>query len=105
MPLLAKLLTLVGASIFGLISSMFGAKIAVRLIAVATLAALYGASVVLFTTTITPWLSGVFTSPYGQLLGLLFPPAAGTVLASLSAYWIVVAGQRYTARLVRMAVG
>ena len=105
MPLFAALLSSIGTSIFTLIASLVGAKLAVRLLAVATLATAYVSGVVLFSTTIAPWISSVFTSQYGQLLGLLFPPVSGTVLAALSAYWASVIGFKYVASLTKMAVG
>ena len=105
MPLLAALLKSIGMGIFGIVVAAVGVKSAIRLTAVATLAALYVSSVVTFTTMITPWLTGVFNTQYGSLLGLLFPPVSGTVLASLSAYWVIVAGNKYLVRLTRMAVG
>lgn len=105
MPLLAKLLLGLLSPIFSLIVAAIGVKAAIRLTAVATLATIYLSCVIYFTTMIVPWLAGVFSSAYGQFLGLLFPPISGSVLAGLSAYWICVAGQKYVARLTKMAVG
>lgn len=105
MPLLGKLLAAVGSSIFGLIAGIVGAQLAARLTAVAGLAALYISCVVYFTQVIGPWLAGVFSSQYGQLLGLLFPPVSGSVLAGLVGYWGCVAGLKYVGSLTKMAVG
>lgn len=105
MPLLATFLGSILSSIFGFLAAVTGAKIAVRLVAVATIGALYVASVLAFSNIIAPWLSGVFSSQYGQLLGLLFPPVAGTVLSALAGYWGTVAAFRYVQSLTKMAVG
>lgn len=105
MPLLAAFLGTIGTSIFGLVAAIFGAKIATRLLAVAALATIYISCVVYFTSMISPWLSGVFSSTYGQLLGLLFPPISGTVIASLAGYWGCVASLKYVSSLTKMAVG
>lgn len=105
MPLLATLLSTLGASIFGLIAAITGAKIATRLLAVAALATLYISCVVYFTTIIGPWIGTIFSGQYGQLLGLLFPPISGSVLASLAGYWGCVAGLKYVSSLTKMAVG
>lgn len=105
MPLLAKLLAAVGGSIFALIAGLTGAKIAARLIAVATLAGIYVSCVVYFSSMVSPWLLGVFSSAYGQFLGLLFPPVAGSVIASLIGYWTCVTGLKYVSSLTKMAVG
>ena len=105
MPIFAALFKSVGLWIGGLIISVIGVKAAIRLTAVATLAAIYISCVVYYSAMILPWLAGIFVTAYGALLGLLFPPVAGTVLASLSAYWICVAGQKYVSRLTKMAIG
>ena len=58
-----------------------------------------------FTGLIGPWLGTLFSSTYGQLLGLLFPPISGTVVASLAGYWSCVIGVKYVSSLTKMAVG
>lgn len=105
MPLLAALFSGLMTSVFTLMASLVGAQIAARLLAVGAVATLYVASVVTFSQVIAPWISNVFSSQYGQLLGLLFPPVAGTVLASLIGYWGAVAAYKYVSSLTRMAVG
>lgn len=105
MPLLGTLLLSLLKPIFNLIAWAIGVKNAIRLTAVATLATIYLSCVIYYSEMIVPWLTGVFSTAYGAFLGLLFPPISGTVLASLSAYWICVAGQKYVARLTKMAVG
>lgn len=105
MPLFASLFSGIASSIFGLIAALVGAKIAARLTAVGALAVIYISCVVYFTTIIAPWLAGIFESQYGQLLGLLFPPISGSVLASLAGYWGCVTGLKYVSSLTKMAVG
>lgn len=105
MPLFAKLFAAIGGGIFSLIAALVGAKLAARLVAVASLAAIYISCVVYYTRMITPWLEGVFATAYGQFLGLLFPPISGTVIAGLVGYWTCVAGLKYTSSLTKMAFG
>lgn len=105
MPQLAALLLSIGKPIFDLIAALVGVRNAIRITAVGTLATIYLSCVIYFTQMVGPWLSGVFATTYGQLLGLLFPPISGSVLAGLSAYWICVAGQKYVAKLTKMAIG
>lgn len=105
MPLLATLLSGFGSAIYGLFAAILASRVAVRMSAVLALAAIYISCVVYFSTMIEPWLSGVFATQYGQLLGLLFPPVAGSVMASLAAYWTCVIGLKYTSSLTKMAVG
>lgn len=105
MPLLGTLLSSLLTGLYGLIAAIVGAKAAIRVTAAVTLATIYVACVVHFTTLIGPWIGNIFTTGYGMLLGLLFPPIAGSVVASLSAYWICVAGQKYVTKLTKLAVG
>lgn len=105
MPILGKLLLGLLTSIFGVFGAIVGAQYAVRLAAVATVAGLYVASVAVFSGVIGPWIGAVFNTQYGQLLGLLFPPVAGTVIAALVTYWASVAAFKYLSSLTKMAAG
>lgn len=105
MGAIVTLLGAIGSSIFGLIAALVGGKLAARLTAVASLAAIYLSCVVYFTTMIGPWIGSVFSSQYGQLLGMLFPPISGSVIAALVGYWGCVAGLKYVSSLTKMAVG
>lgn len=105
MPIFAALFGSIGTAIFNLLAGLVGAKYAVRLLAVASLAAIYVSCVVYYSQLVGPWLAGVFSTQYGQLLGLLFPPVSGSVIAGLSAYWTCIIGVRYTSSLTKMAVG
>ncbi|EKD78667.1 MAG: hypothetical protein ACD_41C00301G0002 [uncultured bacterium] len=105
MPLLATFLASIGGAIYSLMVAMVGVKLAARMTAVFFLAGIYISCVVFFSTMIVPWLTGVFSSQYGQLLGLLFPPMAGSVIASLGGYWTCVIGIKYVSGLTKMAVG
>lgn len=105
MPLLATFLGSIGTGIYSVLLAMFGAKIATRLSAVLLLATIYISCISLFMGLIEPWLAAMFSSTYGQLLGLLFPPVAGTVVAGLGTYWTCVIGVKYVSSLTKMAVG
>lgn len=105
MPIIGSLLTYLFGSVLSFFSIFTSAKIAVRLTAVTFLAGIYLSCVVYYTTMIGPWLLDLFSTQYGQFLGLLFPPVSGSVLAGLSAYWICIVGVRYTSTLTKMAVG
>jgi Family of unknown function (DUF5455) len=87
MPILGGLLVSLFTGLGGLFSAIFGAQIAVKLAAVA---AFVGFGVVLlgvFNTLVAPIAAAVFSTSFGQVLGLAFPPIAGTCLAAVSAVW------------------
>jgi len=87
MPLFA---TFVG-SIFGALSTwlvgLLGARVALRVAAIATLAGLAVALLAFFNGVVAPMAGAAFSTSYGQLIGLAFPPAAGTCLAAIAAVW------------------
>ena len=90
---------------FDLLVGWVGARNATRITAVTLLAAIYLSCVVTFTSWIGPLFGAIITTTYGYLLGLLFPPIAGTIVAGLMVYRMCVVGVKYTSRLVKMAAG
>jgi len=91
--------------LFDFLAGFLGVKYATRMTAVLLLASIYLACVATFTTMIGPWFAAIVSTSYGFILGLLFPPIAGTVVASLMLYRMCVVGVKYTTRLIKMAVG
>jgi hypothetical protein len=105
MPILAGLMLAAFKGIYGLTLALFGAAWAVRITAVTILAGLYVACAITFSVMILPWLAVWAGTQFGILLGLLFPPVAGTLIASLGAFWACILAKRYTARLIKAAMG
>ena len=105
MPLLAALLAGIAGKFFALFIAMFGAKWGVRIAAAVALGTGYIACVIYWASLIVPWLTSILATEYGYLLGLLFPPVCGTVLAGLVTLWTCVAVQKYTSTLVKLATG
>lgn len=104
MPSLANLIALIAGK-FGLfLASLFGAQMAFRIQAIIGLALMYISCMTLFQSVIAGWWSGLLTTSLGMLLGLLFPPVSGAVLAGLSMYWLCVIGVRYVSALTKAAV-
>ncbi|WP_288254886.1 hypothetical protein [uncultured Hydrogenophaga sp.] len=90
---------------FDLLVGFVGAKYATRITAVTLLAAIYLSCVVTFTAWIGPLFGAIIGTTYGYLLGLLFPPIAGTIVAGVMLYRMCVVGVKYTSRLIKMAAG
>ena len=57
--------------VYNLLVALVGVRLAMRVAAVLSLATIYTACVIYFSTMVVPWLEGLFASAYGQLLGLL----------------------------------
>lgn len=104
MKLLGTLTQTVFEKLFNFIAGFLGVKYATRITAIAILAAGYISCVGVFTTMIVPWFGALVGTAYGALLGLLFPPVAGTVIAALFSYKMCVVALRYTSRLMKMAI-
>lgn len=105
MPLLGKLLAFCTYWIFSAVAALVGAAWAVRILAAVTLAGIYLACVIYYTEKVTQWIGDLFVTQYGQLLGLLFPPVAGSILAGMAAYYTCIVGKRYITSLTKLAVG
>lgn len=90
---------------FDLLVGWFGARNATRITAVTLLATIYLACVATFTAWIGPLFGAIISTSYGYLLGLLFPPIAGTIVAGIMVYRMCVVGVKYTTRLIKMAAG
>lgn len=105
MPILALLLK--GFFVFAI--KLWGAqqvaKLGVRITVVGVIAAAYVALALAFSVLVNPLLGSLFSSEYGQLWGLAFPPIAGSVVAGLVGLWIAVRTFRYTREAVRGLVG
>ena len=95
MPLFAALFASWATRFMGYLTAKFGAEIAIRIAFVAAIAAVYVGLLTLFQTTIAPMLSALFSTSYGAVLGLAFPPIAGTVVAGLAGLWMAVQSYRY----------
>jgi len=87
MPILGGLLVSLFTGIGGLFSAIFGAQIALRLAAVASLLTFGAALLLVFNTAVAPLAGAVFSTAYGQFIGLAFPPIAGTCLAAVASVW------------------
>lgn len=87
MPLLGNLIAGLFTALSAFLLKLFAARVAIRLAAVAAIAALGSAVIVSFNVFVAPLVAALFNSAYGQLLGLIFPPIAGTVCAGLLALW------------------
>lgn len=105
MPILGKLIVTLFGGLFGLVKLLVGAYWATRVTAAVMLGGIYLACVVYYTTMIGPWFGMLFSTAYGALLGLLFPPIAGSVVFGISAYYTCVVGKRYTSKLFKMMMG
>lgn len=88
MPVLASLIASLFGGIAAFLVEFVTKKIAVAGAAIAAFAVCLGVLMTLFNSLVTPLVQAMFTTQYGQFIGLAFPPMAGTCLASISATWM-----------------
>jgi hypothetical protein len=102
--LLGNLLKSIPEKFFDFFANLFGTRAAVRITAITALASIYLACVVTFTAWIGPLFSALISTSYGFLLGLLFPPIAGSIVAGAMLYRMCVVGVKYTSSLLKIAI-
>jgi len=104
MPLLGALIQSLFGSLYGIILALQASRYAVALAAVTLLAGMYLAAVGVFTAFVQPLIGSAFSTSFGQVIGLAFPPVAGTVVAGISALWVALVGFRYVSRFAGLLV-
>lgn len=87
MPLFATLFAGVMGAFASFLAQFVTRKLAVVTAAVAALAAITGGLLLAFNTLVSPLAQQMFSTEYGQFLGLAFPPVAGTCLAAIASAW------------------
>ncbi|WP_038216660.1 hypothetical protein [Xenophilus azovorans] len=99
MPLLAQLFMGLFGSLLGGLAKDATRK-AVTLAATITSFGVAAATLMLaFQSIVSPMLSAMFSTGYGQALGLAFPPVAGDCLASYVLCWLACAAYRAHLRI------
>jgi len=104
MPLLATLLQGLIGNASALYFAIVSAQQAARLTAIGVLAAAYVACALAYTLFIDPLLGALFSTLYGQLLGLIFPPISGSILVGLAGLWGCIVAKRYFEKFIGMAL-
>ena len=88
MPLFAAMVSAFFNGLALFLARLFAAKVAIRVAAVAAIGAFGTALMLTFNNFVAPLVAQLFATSYGQLLGLAFPPVAGTVLAGVATLWV-----------------
>lgn len=102
MPLLGAFLASFFTGLSTFLAKLFAARVAIRLAAIATIGALGTALLLSFNAFISPLVAAAFSTQYGQLLGLVFPPIAGTCLAGVLALWAACMSYRLQVQAIKV---
>jgi Family of unknown function (DUF5455) len=103
MPVLAGLITSLFGGFASLLAVLWGKKIAVSVLAVAGFATALVTLMATFNLLVAPMVSAMFSTQYGQFIGLAFPPMAGTCLASLATCWGACALYKLKVQSIKMS--
>jgi len=104
MPILAALLKVLLANVYVLVLALKTQGLMLRLAAIGVLAAAYVACLTGFALFIAPLLSALFNTAYGQVIGLAFPPIAGTILVGIVALWGCIVVKNYFKVMLKIGV-
>lgn len=105
MPLLANFIGGLFTGLATWLATFFTKQVAVRITAGAALVASLAALMLLFNTQVAPLVAMAFSTQYGQVIGLAFPPVAGTCLATISAMWVACTTYKLQERIITMTAG
>lgn len=87
MPLLAALLSALATQLFNLLAYFFARRVGVVLAAAAALATIMAALYAAMRGVIAPLAAQLFSTSYGSIIGLAFPPVAGTCMVAFGTTW------------------
>lgn len=105
MPLLAAFLgTLVGG-LANFLAQMWAKKVTVTVLAVAGFALALVALMAVFNALVAPLVQAMFSTHYGQFIGLAFPPIAGTCMTSIVTVWGACALYKLKVQSIKMSAG
>ena len=105
MPALALLIPIFFSALTRFLFALFAGRAALALLGVGALTALGYEFVAYFNTAISPLVAGLFSNPYGQVIGLAFPPVAGTCVATTLAALLFAAAYKLKVRVVDRITG
>lgn len=87
MPLFAGLVTFLMTKVLLFMSLMFAKRVALAILGVAALATIAGALYATMRGVVIPLASQLFSTSYGSIIGLAFPPVAGTCILGIATVW------------------
>lgn len=94
--LLLNLFTGLGAGL----ASWFVQRTATKALVTGALLFTAGALMVVFNLAVSPLVASLFSTAYGQFLGLAFPPVAGTCISAITTCWVGCATYKLRERVI-----
>lgn len=103
MPLLAALFSSLTGALASFIALLWAKKISVAALAVVAFGLALTALMATFNLIVAPFVQSMFSTQFGQFLGLAFPPIAGTCLAGIATTWGACALYKLKVQSIKMS--
>jgi hypothetical protein len=103
MPLLGQLFVSLFGGFFGGLLKDASRKTATLVVATAAIVTAGVTLMGIFNAAVAPLVAQMFSTQYGQFLGLAFPPIAGTCLATIVGCWLGCAAYRLAMQITQTA--
>lgn len=103
MPILAALFGTLFSGLASFLAQIWAKKVVVVGLAVAAFAVALTALMLAFNALLAPLLASMFSSQYGQFLGLAFPPIAGSCMVSIASAWSACALYKLKMQSIKMS--
>lgn len=103
MPLLGALFVSLASGIATFFVQFLTRKLAIATAAVAALGVVTVALLAGFNMLVAPLAANLFATSYGQVLGLAFPPVAGTCIAAIGVCWSACTLYRWQVKAISLA--
>lgn len=87
MPILAGLIASIAGGFATFLAQIWAKKLVVAGLAIAAFAVALVALMAVFNALVAPLAQAMFSTQYGQFLGLAFPPISGTCMTSIISAW------------------
>lgn len=105
MPVFAAMVATLFSALGGFLLKMFVAKVAIRVAAVAAITFFGTLLLAAFNLQVAPLMAQAFNTEYGQVIGLAFPPVAGTCVAALLAVYAACALYKLQVKMTLATAG
>jgi hypothetical protein len=102
MPILAGLIGSLFSAFGAFFVTILAGKLAIRVAGATLIAAMGVALIVVFNAWIAPLVQQAFSTSYGQVIGLAFPPVAGSVLSLYFLAWTAVLTYKLQAQAIAL---
>lgn len=87
MPIFAAMVSLLFTKLMLFLSLMFAKKVALAILGVAALVTIAGVLYGTMRGVVIPLATQLFSTSYGSIIGLAFPPIAGTCILGITTVW------------------